>query len=73
MGLHVEPAQEALWRLRILSAHQSADPALEAEAITRLTTLADRLDIDLEPETEELLTALDDADGTPGHQHLRAL
>lgn len=58
IGLRVEPAQELLWRLRILAAHESRNPAAEAEAIERLLTITDQLECQLEPETEQLLTAL---------------
>ena len=58
IGLRIEPAQENLWRLRILAAHESRNPAAEAEAIERLLTITDQLECDLEPETEQLLSAL---------------
>jgi len=62
VGLRLEPAQENLWRLRILAAHESRNPAAEAEAIERLLTITEQLECDLEPETEQLLAALK----TPG-------
>jgi nucleoid-associated protein YgaU len=62
VGLRIEPAQENLWRLRILAAHESRNPAAEAEAIERLLTITEQLECDLEPETEQLLAALK----TPG-------
>ena len=58
VGLRIEPAQENLWRLRILAAHESRNRAAEAEAIERLLTITDELECDLEPETENLLVAL---------------
>lgn len=58
VGLRIEPAQENLWRLRILAAHESRNPAAEAEAIERLLTITEQLECDLEPETEQLLAAL---------------
>lgn len=58
VGLRVEPAQEALWRLRILAAHEARNPAAENEAIERLLTVTEELECDLEPATEELLAAL---------------
>nr|WP_238362803.1 LysM peptidoglycan-binding domain-containing protein [Actinopolymorpha pittospori] len=58
VGLRIEPAQENLWRLRILAAHESRSPAAEAEAIERLLTITEQLECDLEPETERLLAAL---------------
>ncbi|MGF0118781.1 LysM peptidoglycan-binding domain-containing protein [Promicromonospora sp. Marseille-Q5078] len=58
VGLSIEPAQENLWRLRILAAHESHNPAAEAEAINRLLTVTEQLECDLEPKTEQLLTAL---------------
>lgn len=58
VGLRIEPAQESLWRLRILAAHESRSPELEAEAIERLLTITDQLECDLEPETEQLLAAI---------------
>ncbi|MFE7506714.1 LysM peptidoglycan-binding domain-containing protein [Promicromonospora sp. NPDC057488] len=58
VGLRVEPAQESLWRIRILAAHESRDPAAESEAIERLLSITERLECDLQPETEQLLAAL---------------
>jgi DNA-binding SARP family transcriptional activator/LysM repeat protein len=58
VGLRIEPAQEHLWRLRILAAHESRNPAAEQEAIDRLLTITEQLECELEPETEQLLTAL---------------
>ena len=58
VGLRIEPAQENLWRLRILAAHESRNPAAEAEAIDRLLAITEQLECDLEPATEELLQAL---------------
>lgn len=58
VGLRIEPAQENLWRLRILAAHESRNQAAEAEAIDRLLTITEQLECDLEPETEHLLAAL---------------
>ncbi|WP_226963950.1 LysM peptidoglycan-binding domain-containing protein [Nostocoides sp. F2B08] len=62
VGLRIEPAQENLWRLRILAAHESRNTAAETEAIERLLTITEQLECDLEPETEQLLAALK----TPG-------
>ena len=62
VGLRIEPAQENLWRMRILAAHESRNLAAEAEAIERLLTITEQLECDLEPETEQLLAALK----TPG-------
>ncbi|MFE5309865.1 LysM peptidoglycan-binding domain-containing protein [Isoptericola sp. NPDC056605] len=58
VGLSIEPAQENLWRLRILAAHESHNAEAEAEAINRLLTVTEQLECDLEPETEQLLAAL---------------
>lgn len=58
IGLGIEPAQECLWRIRILAAHESRNPQAEAEAIDRLLTFTQELECDLEPETEQLLDAL---------------
>lgn len=58
IGLAIEPAQEMLWRLRILAAHEARNPDAEAEAIERLLAITDELECDLEPETETLLAAL---------------
>lgn len=58
VGLRVEPAQESLWRLRILAAHESRNAAAVAEAIDRLLVLTEQLECDLEPETTSLLEAL---------------
>lgn len=62
VGLRIEPAQENLWRMRILAAHESRNLAAEAEAVERLLTITEQLECDLEPETEQLLAALK----TPG-------
>ena len=58
IGLSIEPAQERLWRLRILAAHESRNAAAEREAVDRLLTITEELECDLEPETEQLLGAL---------------
>ncbi len=58
IGLRIEPAQENLWRLRILAAHESRNADAEAEAIERLLTITERIDCELDPETEELISAL---------------
>lgn len=58
VGLRIEPGQEMLWRLRILAAHESRNPAAETEAIDRLLTITEQLECDLEPETEQLLADL---------------
>ncbi len=58
VGLSIEPAQERLWRLRILAAHESRNAAAEREAVDRLLTITEELECDLEPETEQLLGAL---------------
>jgi DNA-binding SARP family transcriptional activator len=57
-GLAIDPALERLWRLRILAAHESRDPAAEREAIERMLAITDDLGGDLEPETAALLAAL---------------
>ncbi|PFG43773.1 DNA-binding SARP family transcriptional activator [Isoptericola jiangsuensis] len=72
VGLLVDPAQEALWRLRILAAHESRNPVAEAEAIDRLLAITEALDADLEPETEQLLAELK-SPGGPNKTQLRAL
>ena len=58
VGLRIEPAQENLWRLRILAAHESRNRSAETEAIERLLTITEELECELEPETEQLLAAL---------------
>ena len=58
VGLSIEPAQERLWRMRILAAHESRNAAAEKEAIDRMLTITQELECDLEPETETLLAAL---------------
>jgi DNA-binding SARP family transcriptional activator len=62
-GLAIEPAQERLWRMRILAAHESRDPAAEQEAIERMLAITDDLGGDLEPRTTELLNQLRPARG----------
>ena len=58
VGLHVNRAQEELWRLRIIAAHGSGNGAAEADAIERMLTFIDDLEADLEPETHALLAEL---------------
>ena len=65
IGLSIEPAQERLWRIRILAAHESRNPATTKEAIDRMLTIARELECDLEPETEQLLEALRDPTAQP--------
>lgn len=65
IGLSIEPAQERLWRIRILAAHESRNPAATKEAIDRMLTIARELECDLEPETEQLLEALSDPTAQP--------
>ncbi|MGB8382235.1 MAG: bacterial transcriptional activator domain-containing protein, partial [Dermatophilaceae bacterium] len=65
IGLSIEPAQERLWRIRILAAHESRNPATTKEAVDRMLTIARELECDLEPETEQLLEALSDPTAQP--------
>lgn len=58
VALAIEPALEHLWRLRILAAHHSGDTAAFEEAKARLLAVTDELGLELEPETNELLTDL---------------
>ncbi|MEL7975192.1 LysM peptidoglycan-binding domain-containing protein [Isoptericola sp. F-RaC21] len=58
VGLRVEPAHEALWRLRVLAAHESRDPASETAAVHGLLTATESLGGDLTPRTAQLLAAL---------------
>ncbi len=60
VGLSLEPGMERLWRLRILAARGSGNPAAEAEAINRMLSVTDDLGGDLEAETEQLLRELRD-------------
>src|SRR5699024_1709407 len=57
-GLGILPGCERLWRMRILAAHESRNPAAEDEAVSRLLSITDELGDDLEPETNELLQIL---------------
>lgn len=57
-GLLVEPAQERLWRMRILAAYEAHDEAAVTEAIERLLVITERLECDLEPETTALLAQI---------------
>lgn len=61
VGILVDPTNERLLRLRIRIAQASHDPQRVAEARARLETIAQVLDCDLEPETEELLAEIDAA------------
>lgn len=65
IGLGIEPAQERLWRIRILAAHESRNPAATQEAIDRMLTIARELECDLEPETDQMLEALSDPTAQP--------
>jgi DNA-binding SARP family transcriptional activator len=58
VALAIEPALEHLWRLRILAAHHSGDHTAFEEAKARLLAVTDELGLELEPETNELLTDL---------------
>jgi nucleoid-associated protein YgaU/DNA-binding SARP family transcriptional activator len=58
VGLRIEPAQESLWRVRILAAHEGRNAEAETDAIERLLSITERLECDLQPETEQLLAAL---------------
>jgi DNA-binding SARP family transcriptional activator len=60
VGLTVEPGMERLWRIRIMAAHASGNPAAEQEATDRLLAIVDELGGDLEEETEQLLQELRD-------------
>jgi len=63
VGLTIDPALERLWRLRILTAHVTAPTTTAPEAIQRMLTITNDLGGDLEPETDALLSAIeDDAD-----------
>lgn len=57
-GLLIEPAQERLWRMRILAAYEARDQAAVTEATERLLLITERLECDLEPETTALLTQI---------------
>lgn len=57
-GLLVEPAQERLWRMRILAAYEARDEAAVTEATERLLVITERLECDLEPETTALLAQI---------------
>lgn len=58
VGIEVDPGTERLWRLRILAAHQSGNLEAFREAVDRLEAFGDELGIGLDPETEDLLAAL---------------
>jgi len=60
IGLDIDPGQERLHRLRILARHDAHDITGQQEAIDRLMVIADELDCELEPETEDLLADLSD-------------
>ena len=63
VGLTIDPALERLWRVRILAAHATSPTTTGSEAIERMLTITNDLGGDLEPETEALLSAIeDDAD-----------
>ena len=57
-GLLIEPAQERLWRMRILAAYEAHDEAAVVEATERLLVITERLECDLEPETTDLLVQI---------------
>ncbi|MFE5337659.1 LysM peptidoglycan-binding domain-containing protein [Isoptericola sp. NPDC056573] len=58
VGLRAEPTHEALWRLRVLAAHESRDAASETAAVQGLLTATESLGGDLTPRTAQLLAAL---------------
>lgn len=58
VGLRIEPAQESLWRMRILAAHESGNKAAVTEAIDRLLAIMDNLDVEMDPETVQLVDRL---------------
>lgn len=58
VGLRVEPTHEALWRLRVLAAHESRDATTETAAVQGLLTATEPLGGDLTPRTAQLLAAL---------------
>lgn len=59
-AVSIEPGLERLWRIRILAAHEGHNQAAESEAIDRMLLTIEELGFDLEPETTQLLTALQD-------------
>lgn len=59
-AVSIEPGLERLWRVRILAAHEAHNAAAESEAIDRMLLTIDELGFDLEPETTQLLAALQD-------------
>ena len=59
-AVSIEPGLERLWRIRILAAHEGHNQAAESEAIDRMLLTIEELGFDLEPETTQLLAALQD-------------
>lgn len=60
VGLDIDPGQERLHRLRILACHDARDLPGRQEAVDRLLVIADELDCELEPATEDFLADLSD-------------
>ncbi len=73
LGVLLDPGNEHLWRLRIHAAHSGGNPHQVAEAIDRMRARISALGFDLEPETTELLKALDRHDANTIEQSREAL
>ena len=57
-GVTVEPFREGLWRLAIIATHGSDEISKTQELIDQLLANLGDIDVDPEPETDELLRAL---------------
>lgn len=62
LGVHLDPGNERLWRLRIHAAHSAGRPDQVAEAIDRMHARISELGFELDEETTELLAAIEQHD-----------
>jgi nucleoid-associated protein YgaU len=59
VGRRVDPANELLWRDGLRAEYVAGNRAAQRRLVDQLLALADELDSDLEPETEQLLAELE--------------
>lgn len=73
IGVKFEPGTERLWRIWIHAAHSAGNPPAVTEAIDRMHARISELGFDLEPETLELIEALQSHDDDAINQGREAL
>ena len=59
VGRSVDPTNELLWRDALRAEYVAGDRGAQRRLVDQLLALAEDLDIDLEPETEQLLAELE--------------